>query len=122
MKGRWLLTTYKKTVGDFGEDLVEEYLRNKGYDILDRNFRKSFGEIDIIARIDEIVVFVEVKTRKNKDFANPSEAVTISKQQKIVKASQAYLMENDLTDSIIRFDVAEVIRVDGEINYIENAF
>lgn len=122
MKGRWLLTTYKKTVGDFGEDLVEEYLRNKGYDILDRNFRKAFGEIDIIARIDEIVVFVEVKTRKNKDFANPSEAVTISKQQKIIKASQAYLMENDLTDSIIRFDVAEVIRVDGEINYIENAF
>ena len=122
MKGRWLLTTYKKTVGDFGEDLVEEYLRNKGYDILDRNFRKPFGEIDIIARIDEIVVFVEVKTRKNKDFANPSEAVTISKQQKIIKASQAYLMENDLTDSVIRFDVAEVIRVDGEINYIENAF
>lgn len=122
MKGRWLLTTYKKIVGDFGEDLVEEYLRNKGYDILDRNFRKPFGEIDIIARIDEIVVFVEVKTRKNKDFANPSEAVTISKQQKIIKASQAYLMENDLTDSIIRFDVAEVIRVDGEINYIENAF
>lgn len=122
MKGRWLLTTYKKTVGDFGEDLVEEYLRNKGYDILDRNFRKSFGEIDIIARIDEIVVFVEVKTRKNKYFANPREAVTISKQQKIIKASQAYLMENDLTDSIIRFDVAEVIRVDGEINYIENAF
>ena len=122
MKGRWLLTTYKKTVGDFGEDLVEEYLRNKGYDILDRNFRKPFGEIDIIARIDEIVVFVEVKTRKNKDFANPSEAVTISKQQKIIKASQAYLMENALTDSIIRFDVAEVIRVDGEINYIENAF
>ncbi len=122
MKGRWLLTTYKKTVGDFGEDLVEEYLRNKGYDILDRNFRKPFGEIDIIARIDEIVVFVEVKTRKNKYFANPREAVTISKQQKIIKASQAYLMENDLTDSIIRFDVAEVIRVDGEINYIENAF
>lgn len=122
MKGRWLLTTYKKTVGDFGEDLVEEYLRHKGYDILDRNFRKPFGEIDIIARIDEIVVFVEVKTRKNKYFANPSEAVTISKQQKIIKASQAYLMENDLTDSIIRFDVAEVIRVDGEINYIENAF
>lgn len=122
MKGRWLLTTYKKTVGDFGEDLVEEYLRNKGYDILDRNFRKPFGEIDIIAKIDEIVVFVEVKTRKNKDFANPREAVTISKQQKIIKASQAYLIENDLTDSIIRFDVAEVIRVDGEINYIENAF
>lgn len=122
MKGRWLLTTYKKTVGDFGEDLVEEYLRNKGYDILDRNFRKPFGEIDIIARIDKIVVFVEVKTRKNKNFANPSEAVTISKQQKIIKASQVYLMENDLTDSIIRFDVAEVIRVDGEINYIENAF
>ena len=122
MKGRWLLTTYKKTVGDFGEDLVEEYLRNKGYDILDRNFRKSFGEIDIIASIDEIVVFVEVKTRKNKDFANPREAVTISKQQKIIRASQAYLMESDLTDSIIRFDVAEVIREDEEINYIENAF
>lgn len=122
MKGRWLLTTYKKTVGDFGEDLVEEYLRNKGYDILDRNYRKPFGEIDIIARIDEVVVFVEVKTRKNKYFANPREAVTISKQQKIIRASQAYLMESDLTDSIIRFDVAEVIREDGEINYIENAF
>ncbi|WP_297789357.1 YraN family protein [uncultured Anaerococcus sp.] len=114
--------TYKKQVGDYGENLVADLLRAKGYEIIARNYRKFFGEIDIVARNEELVAFVEVKTRKNKDFANPSEAVTFSKQAKIVKASQAYLMENDLTDSIIRFDVAEVIRESGEVNYIENAF
>lgn len=114
--------TYKKKVGDFGENLVATYLKENSYEILDRNYRKTFGEIDIVARLGSMIVFVEVKTRKNDNFAHPSEAVTPKKQNKIIKASQAYLMENNLTDSIIRFDVAEVIRQTGEITYIENAF
>lgn len=114
--------TYKKQFGDFGENLVEDYLREKSYTILARNYRKPFGEIDIVAKIDDIIVFVEVKTRKNRNFENPSEAVTPSKQAKIIRASQAYLIENKLTDFLMRFDVAEVVVESREINYIENAF
>ena len=114
--------TYKKEFGDYGENLVEDYLKDKSYEILARNYRKPFGEIDIVAKLSDMIVFVEVKTRKNANFASPAEAVTPSKQRKIIRASQAFLIENNMTDLLMRFDVAEVIADAGEINYIENAF
>lgn len=114
--------TYKKEFGDYGENLVEDYLKDKSYEILARNYRKPFGEIDIVAKLSDMIVFVEVKTRKNSNFASPAEAVTPSKQRKIIQASQAFLIENNMTDFFMRFDVAEVITDVGEINYIENAF
>lgn len=93
--------TYKKQVGDYGENLVADLLRAKGYEIIARNYRKFFGEIDIVARNEELVAFVEVKTRKNKDFANPSEAVTFSKQAKLSRRVRPILWK--MTSPILSF-------------------
>lgn len=114
--------TEKRKLGDFGEDLTAEFLTKKGYKILDRNYSKTFGEIDIIARKGEVISFVEVKTRKSDDFAYAAEAVDFYKQQRIKRASQAYLMEKKLADFFVSFDVSEVYMDTRKINYIENAF
>lgn len=114
--------TIKRQVGDFGEEITAEYLEKNGYRILDRNYSKPFGEIDIIAIKDDLIAFVEVKTRKSDAFAYAAEAVDFYKQQRIRRASQAYLMEKDMSDFLMTFDIAEVYLDTRKINYIENAF
>ena len=100
--------TIKRQVGDFGEEITAEYLEKNGYRILDRNYSKPFGEIDIIAIKDDLIAFVEVKTRKSDAFAYAAEAVDFYKQQRIRRASQAYLMEKNMSDFLMTFDIAEV--------------
>ena len=114
--------TIKRQVGDFGEEITSEYLEKNGYRILDRNYAKPFGEIDIIAIKDDLIAFVEVKTRKSDAFAYAAEAVDFYKQQRIRRASQAYLMEKNMSDFLMTFDIAEVYLDTRKINYIENAF
>ena len=114
--------TIKRQVGDFGEEIIAEYLERNGYRILERNYSKPFGEIDIIATKDDLISFVEVKTRKSDAFAYAAEAVDFYKQQRIKRASQAYLVENNMTDFLMSFDIAEVYLDTRKINYIENAF
>ena len=96
--------TIKRQVGDFGEEITAEYLEKNGYRILDRNYSKPFGEIDIIAIKDDLIAFVEVKTRKSDAFAYAAEAVDFYKQQRIRRASQAYLMEKNMSDFLMTFD------------------
>lgn len=117
----------KKILGNFGEEKACVYLRRKGYRILDRNFNCRLGEIDIIAQKDNFVVFVEVKLRKNSDFAFAREFVTVSKQRRIISAAMLWLnFKNSQMQP--RFDVIEVYAPDGEktrkpvINHIEDAF
>ncbi|MFO3716476.1 YraN family protein [Anaerococcus cruorum] len=112
----------KRKIGDLGEEIVANFLIANGYEILGRNYLKPYGEVDIIALKNNIVCFVEVKARKNIKYGYPREAVNYHKQQRIAKASQTYLIENNLTDYIMRFDVAEVFIESRKINYIENAF
>ena len=112
----------KRKIGDFGEDLAVSYMTDKGYEIISRNYLKPYGEIDIIAIKDDIICFVEVKTRKSSNFAYPREAVNYHKQQRIIKASQMYMMENNINNYLMRFDVVEVFTESRKINYIENAF
>lgn len=114
--------TRKREVGDFGEEITSKYLEKNGYRILDRNYSKPFGEIDIIAIKGDVISFVEVKTRKSDDFAYAAEAVDFYKQERIKRASQAFLMERKLTDFLISFDISEVYLDTRKINYIENAF
>lgn len=116
------MTNKKRIIGDYGEDLVVKYLKENSYEILDRNYLKPYGEIDIVAIKDGVISFVEVKTRKNDVFGYPAESVDFYKKQRIIRAAKAYLMEKDLTDYFISFDVCEVYRDTGEINYIEDAF
>ncbi len=114
----------KKLIGKLGEKLVCQWYTDNKYKILDINYRIRLGEIDIIAQNKNALVFVEVKTRKNADFAPAREFVTYSKQQKIKAAASHFIALHGFEDYIIRFDVAEVYSADTNpvINIIENAF
>ena len=110
--------------GKKGETAAAKYLKKNGYKILERNYRKTYGEIDIIAQNGENIAFVEVKTRKSDLFGTPAEFVTVQKQKKIIKVAYTYIQEHDL-DAEFTFDIVEVY-IDGkqikEINHIKNAF
>lgn len=112
----------KRSIGDFGEDIASRYLEKKGYQILERNFLKPYGEIDIICIKDDILIFVEVKTRKNDQFKPASLDVDYYKKERIKKTAQAYIMEKDLGEFLISFDVCEVYLENKKIHYIKNAF
>lgn len=109
-----------KLKGNYGEALAVDFLKKKKYKILETNFSNHIGEIDIIAQQKNTIVFVEVKRRLSKDYGAPIEAVTTSKQNKIRKVAEIYLMLNEKSLSDVRFDVVEVI--DDKINHVENAF
>lgn len=111
--------------GRLGEDLAANYLAAHGYTIAARNFRTRHGEIDIIARKDGFVAFVEVKLRANTRFGLPREAVTHAKQQKLILAAEAWLAEHPDAGQP-RFDVIEIVLAGREapsaIRHLENAF
>ena len=117
----------KKELGQWGEDRAAGYLRRRGYAIVDRNFHCRFGEIDIIAESADYVVFAEVKLRKNADFAEAREFVTVQKQRRIISTAQLWLMQSGC-EKQPRFDVIEVYAPKGartllpEINHIKDAF
>jgi putative endonuclease len=107
-------------LGRVGEQKAVDFLKDKGYKLLAKNFKTHIGEIDIIVKDGEYTVFVEVKTRLNDDFGAPSEAVTRKKQEKYFRVASEYLRNNKLTDSACRFDVVEI--ENGQINHIIDAF
>lgn len=115
-----------KQVGLFGEQAVIKYIKECGYKLFCQNFYSKYGEIDIIAQREGIIVFIEVKTRAENPLYPPCLSVTKSKQRKIIKTAYEYLIQKNI-ELQPRFDVAEVI-VDKlhenviSINYIENAF
>lgn len=114
----------KQKFGKFGEDLVARRLKKSGYQVLCRNYRTRFGEIDIIAKDADTVVFVEVKSRRTATYGNPKYSITRAKQEKISKTALYYLKTNDLFNCRARFDVVIVITGQGEpsIEIIKNAF
>lgn len=112
----------KTELGTKGEDIACKYLANQGYIIQKRNFKCKSGEIDIIAKEKNEIVFIEVKTRTSKKYGNPSEAVTETKQKHIKKATEFYIYKHNLENNFIRFDVIEVY-LKGKIfciNHIKN--
>ncbi|OQX87410.1 YraN family protein [candidate division KSB1 bacterium 4484_87] len=111
-------------VGKLGEKLASDYLKNKGYKIIKRNYRFGHGEIDIIAEKDGILIFVEVKTKKFGDFGDPIYWITRRKQRQIAKIAQAYLYEKEIEHMDCRFDVIVLQWEDGtyKIDHIEDAF
>ena len=116
----------KKETGDAGENACVKYLKRRGCKILARNYRKPYGEIDVIALDKGVLCFVEVKTRRVGSMTQPYEAVTLQKQQRLIRAAQIYLAESK-ADRPCRFDVCEVIVHPDtlkpvDVNYIENAF
>jgi putative endonuclease len=111
-------------LGRRGEKLAARHLNHLGYKVLYRNFRHGAGgEIDIVCRHGEVLVFVEVKTRSSEDFGRPLDAVDRKKQWRIVRGAMAWLRMLDLPDLTFRFDVVEVLMSEPvEIRVIENAF
>jgi len=112
--------------GRRGEDAAAEHLRSLGMDILTRNWRGRRGELDIVARHGDTLVFVEVKTRDRAGMATPFDALTREKRRRLSRAAGEYLSRHDAWDTPCRFDlVAVTVGGDGrgaEIEHIENAF
>jgi len=104
--------------GKNGEELAVQYLEKQGYAIVERNYRVRAGEIDIIARDGEFLVFVEVKTRRSNRFGSPFEAVDFRKQQQIIRVARMYLARHGGENYAVRFDVAAVY-FDGEVPVVE---
>ena len=115
----------QKVLGKLGEDCAAKFLEAEGYTIVERNFRIRSAEIDIIARRDNLIIFVEVKARSNIRHGLPVEAVNLRKQKKIIEAAGVFLQDENFCDCACRFDVVEVyLRGEcvEEIHQIENAF
>ena len=109
--------------GRIGEDLATQYLEKKGYEIIERNFECRQGEIDIIAKDKQELVFVEVKTRASALYGLPKEAVDTIKKKHIYQAAEFYLYFKHLEDEPVRIDVIEVYKKKNEykINHIKQA-
>ena len=113
-------------LGAHGENLACRFLRKSGYKILYRNFKgRTGGEIDVVCRDGDTLVFVEVKTRTREDFGRPFEAVNREKQNRISRGGLAWLRLLDDPDILFRFDVVEVIIAEGaepRLEILRNAF
>ena len=112
---------------DFGkraEDAACNFLEAKNYQILERNFRYLKAEVDIIARLENTLVIIEVKARSDNHFINPEEAVNKKKIKLIVNATDAFMQNGNRTEEV-RFDIISILRQkDGKLlaEHIENAF
>lgn len=113
------------SLGDRGEMIAAAYLTDKKYTILDKKFRSALGELDIVARIQTTLVFVEVKTRSSARAGLPEEAVDFAKQKQMTRLALSYVQKNNLSKMKTRFDVIAIL-YDGiqapQIRHIENAF
>ncbi len=119
------MLNHRQRLGKSGEKTVARYLETKGYKILAKNYRCKLGEVDIIARDGQVLVFIEVKTRSGLGYGSPAAAVDRRKQQQISRTAQYYLAEQKLFDSPARFDVVSVLCDHAKhqtIDHIHNAF
>lgn len=114
-----------KSLGAAGEELAARHLKKMGFAILEKNYRCPLGELDLIARKGPLLVFVEVKTRRSQHYGPPQTAVTMRKQQKIIRLAQLYIKQKKLYDLKCRFDVIAVHWNDDDrpqIKHIPAAF
>lgn len=114
-----------RQIGNEGEDLACEFLVNKGWEILDRNYYFGHSEIDIIAKNEDFYVFVEVKSRSTDFFGRPEEFVSDEKVQRIFQAAEAWIIEKKLFGAPMRFDVIGILiskRKSVSIHHLQDAF
>jgi putative endonuclease len=110
--------------GKLGEEAAVNFLKEKGYKILSRNFKTKLGEVDVVARDRDTYCFIEVKSRNSDRFGLAQEAVSVLKQRQISKAALGYLKENRLLNKKARFDVVSIMYQNNSpvIDLIKNAF
>ncbi|AJR02768.1 YraN family protein [Siansivirga zeaxanthinifaciens] len=110
-------------LGKIGEQLAVDHLIKKGYEILETNYRFGKAEVDIIAKLNDTLAVIEVKTRSSLDFGNPEDFVKPKQIQRLVKAVDDYIEVNDL-DLEVRFDIIAIVKTGNKfvIEHLENAF
>jgi putative endonuclease len=118
---------YKNRLGANGELIAKKYLEDKNYKFIKNNYRYERAEVDLVFEDEKnkILLFAEVKTRRNKNFGNPEESINIAKQNHIKKAAMGFVSENEkFSDHDLRIDVISILIKDGkaEIEHFENAF
>ena len=108
--------------GAIGEEIARQYLRHEGFTILTANFHACSGEIDIIAKEDKMIVFIEVKsTTKDTAFGDPLQWIPVWKQQRILRASLAYLKTKGMIEALMRFDVITIDQ-NKKVFHVRDAF
>lgn len=112
-----------QTFGKKGEDLACRFLEGGGYEILERNYRYKQSEIDVVCKTDDLLVFVEVKTRSNRIYGEPESFVSESQQAAIIRAAEYYMEDSEWVGDI-RFDIISIIKSsnDEEIVHLKDAF
>lgn len=120
------MSNYKQNFGKSGEQIAADFLQKKGFQIIEQNYFTQYGEIDLIAKDRKEWVFVEVKTRKSKEYGEPEEAITPFKKKHLISTARIYLQKEKLNENEVnwRIDVIAIMFYpdkEPEINYIENA-
>lgn len=114
-----------RAAGDEGEEIARQYLVARGLTILETKYRyEKMGEIDIIAKDGDVLVFCEVKMRRSDEYGDPEFAITPRKQAQVRRVAHAYLYEHNIDEQECRFDVVAIKKIRGtlEIHYIPHAF
>lgn len=117
------MTIQKTELGKKGEKLASDFLEKEGYVIIDKNYHYGHTEIDLIAKQNNILVFVEVKTRKSLEFGHPAESITRKKLKNILRTAEAYLYDKKISDCDCRIDVISILLLkdkDPEIEHFMN--
>ena len=111
------------TLGNKGEEIAVNYLIENKYEILEKNWRYKRAEVDVIAKKDNWIIIVEVKTRSSSNFDTPADSINKTKIKMLTEAAEAYIMQNDLENEV-RFDVISIIKQKNNhtIQNIESAF
>ena len=115
----------RKTLGVIGEELANQYLRRRGYQMLFRNYRTTVGEIDLIARDRKTIVFVEVRTRRSDVAGTPAESITYRKRTQIIRNAKFFLHRYGMDEALCRFDVVTVLfpeKGEPDVQVIQDAF
>lgn len=114
---------HKQSTGRWGEDQAVDFLEARGVQIISRNYRTTYGEIDIIGKMEGCLIFFEVKTRTTQDFGYPEESINSRKRRHLIQTAEAYTMQNP-SDNEWRIDVIAIRRISGkspEIMWFQNA-
>lgn len=114
------MTRERLEFGGEGERVAEDYLTDKGFRVLERSYRCKLGQIDLVMRDGDTIVFVEVKTRTSRSLGPAEEGVHAKKQRQITRAAVLYVQTRRLERSPLRFDVVAI--QDGEIRHLRDAF
>lgn len=115
--------TFNRLKGNQGEEMAESYLRERGYEIIEKNHRTKFGEIDLIVSKNDILVFVEVKFKQSEDFGTPEEMIGKNKLSQVKRTAEMYLLNNpDIAKKYDRYQIDAICIVEetGRISHYEN--